>query len=319
MLWFDLGTANPCGDFSLPLHFLFLPPLKIKIAQDMNKLFSFIFLLIIACGQGNSDYVITIKTSYGDMIAILYDETPLHKKNFIKLAEEKFFDSLLFHRVIQGFMIQGGDPDSKRVKPGQQLGGGGPGYNVPAEFNPKFFHEKGALSAARQGDNVNPKKESSGSQFYIVQGTVLKQADLDGLKYDQQKLMAGLRQMYQTMTDHSMFDSLNQIYASGDMQAYQNKLNSFAPRVEKATGVKVTRDGVLSPEKIATYTTVGGAPHLDGEYTVFGKVIKGLEVIDKIAAVQRDPADRPLEDIRMTVTVEEMSKKKITREFGWKY
>jgi peptidyl-prolyl cis-trans isomerase B (cyclophilin B) len=287
----------------------------------MNKLFSFVFILILVsgCGQGKSDYVLTIKTKYGDMTAILYDETPLHKKNFIKLAEEKFFDSLLFHRVIQGFMIQGGDPDSKKVQPGAHLGNGGPGYTVPAEFSPKFFHEKGALSAARLGDNMNPKKESSGSQFYIVQGTVLKQADLDGLKYDQAKLMAGLRQMYQTMTDHSMFDSLNQVYASGDMQAYQIKLNSMAPRVEKATGVKVTRESFLNEDKIKAYTTVGGSPHLDGEYTVFGKVIKGLEVIDKIAAVQRDQADRPLEDIRMTVTVQQMSKKKITKEFGYPY
>ena len=190
----------------------------------MNKLLSFIFLLILVsgCGQGKSDYVITIKTKYGDMTAILYDETPLHKANFIKLAEKKFFDSLLFHRVIQGFMIQGGDPDSKKLKPGQQLGGGGPGYTVPAEFNQKFFHEKGALSAARQGDNINPKKESSGSQFYIVHGTVLKQTDLDGLKYDQNKLMAGLSQMSQNRLHAPLFDSLQQLYASGDMQAYQS-------------------------------------------------------------------------------------------------
>ena len=287
----------------------------------MNKLFSFVFILILvtSCGQGKNDYVITIKTQYGDMTAILYDETPLHKKNFIKLAEENFFDSLLFHRVIQGFMIQTGDPDSKKAQPGAHLGGGGPGYNVPAEFNPKFFHEKGSLSAARMGDNVNPKKESSGSQFYVVQGTVLKQADLDGLKYDQAKLMAGLRQMYQTMTDHSMFDSLNQIYASGDMHAYQIKLNSMAPRVEKATGVKVPREGLLNEAKTKAYTTAGGSPHLDGEYTVFGKVIKGLEIIDKIAAVQKDQAYRPLEDIRMTVTVQQMSKKKIRKEFGYQY
>ncbi len=286
----------------------------------MNKLFSIIFILILVsgCGQNTkNDYVITIKTKYGDMTAILYDETPKHKENFIKLAKEKFFDSVLFHRVIQGFMIQGGDPDSKKAQPGQHLGSGGPGYTIPAEINPKYFHEKGALSAARLGDNVNPKKESSGSQFYIVQGTVMKTNEIGALKYDQQKLMAGLGQMYQSQQHAALFDSLNKIYTSGDMQAYQAKLFSLAPRVEKVTGVKIIRD--VNPAKVQAYTTAGGSMHLDGEYTVFGKVIKGLEVIDKIAAVQKDQGERPLEDIKMTVTVDEMSKKKITKEFGWKY
>src|SRR6187401_2527174 len=124
----------------------------------MNKLFSLLFLLILvsSCGQDKNDYVVTIKTKYGDMVAILYDETPKHKENFIKLAKEHYFDSLLFHRVIQGFMIQGGDPDSKKAQPGQRLGSGGPGYTVDAEINPKYFHEKGALSAARLNDQQNP-------------------------------------------------------------------------------------------------------------------------------------------------------------------
>src|SRR6266516_566856 len=119
------------------------------------------------------DFVITINTKYGDMVAILYDETPKHKANFIKLAKEHYFDSLMFHRVIAGFMIQGGDPNSKKAKPGENLGMGGPGYTVEAEFNPKFFHKKGVLAAARTGGPSNPTKASSGSQFYIVQGTVL--------------------------------------------------------------------------------------------------------------------------------------------------
>ncbi len=286
---------------------------------SMNKLFSFIFLLILisGCGQDKNDYLVTIKTKYGDMTAILYDETPLHKANFIKLAKEKYYDSILFHRVIEGFMIQGGDPDSKKAQPGQPLGGGGPAYTIPAEFSPKYFHEKGALSAARQGDNVNPKKESSGSQFYIVQGTVLKQSDVEGLKCDQAKLMEGMRQMYQSMQHKPLFDSLNQIYSMGDMAAYQSKLYAIAPRVEKVTGLKIFRE--VNPAKGPIYTTIGGTPQLDGDYTVFGKVIKGLEVIDKIAAVQKDQQYRPLENVVMTVTVKEMSRKKITKEFGWKY
>ena len=127
----------------------------------MNKLLSVVFLLILlsSCGQSKKDYVLTIKTKYGDMTAILYDETPLHKANFVKLAKEKYFDSMLFHRVIQGFMIQGGDPDSKKAQPGQQLGQGGPGYTIAAEFNPKFYHEKGALSAARLSDQANRSEE----------------------------------------------------------------------------------------------------------------------------------------------------------------
>jgi cyclophilin family peptidyl-prolyl cis-trans isomerase len=286
----------------------------------MNKLvaFGFLFgcLLISSCAQ-KKDYVVTIKTSYGDMTAILYDETPKHKENFIKLAKEHYFDSLLFHRVIAGFMIQGGDPDSKKAQVGQHLGQGGPGYTVDAEFNPKFFHEKGALSAARLGDQQNPTKASSGSQFYIVQGTVIPQANIDELKIDQMKLNAGMQQFISKPENKPVLDTLQKIYYSGNMEAYKQKMFSIIPEIEKSTGMKLTRE--ISPEKVKAYTTVGGAPHLDGEYTVFGKVIHGLEIIDKIASVQKDGADRPVEDIRMMVTVEEMSRKEITKKFGYTY
>lgn len=274
-------------------------------------------LLISSCAKDTKDFVVTIKTPYGDMIAILYDETPKHKANFIKLAQEHYFDSLLFHRVIQGFMIQGGDPKSKKAKPGESLGNGGPGYTVDAEFIPTLFHEKGALSAARMPDQVNPQKASSGSQFYIVQGTVISPQEIDNLRYDQMQLMTGLRKMFEDPSNKPLLDSLNQLYFAGDMMAYQQRLFALAPRVEKATGLKVINE--VSDAKIKAYTTVGGSPHLDGQYTVFGKVIKGLEVIDKIAAAQRDAADRPLEDIRMTVTVQELSRKKITKEYGYEY
>lgn len=273
--------------------------------------------LITSCAQDKKDVVVTIKTSYGDMVAILYDETPKHKANFIKLAKEHFYDSLLFHRVIQGFMIQGGDPDSKKAQPGQNLGTGGPGYTIDAEFVPSLFHEKGALSAARMGDNVNPGKASSGSQFYIVQGTVVSQEEINNLRYDQMQLMTGLRKMFENPANKALLDSLNQLYYSGDMMAYQQRLFALAPRVEKETGLNVIKE--IPEERIKAYTTVGGSPHLDDQYTVFGKVIKGLDVIDKIAAVQRDGNDRPLEDVRMTVTVEEMSRKKITKEYGYQY
>lgn len=248
------------------------------------------------------------------MVAILYDETPKHKENFIKLAEEHFFDSLLFHRVIEGFMIQGGDPDSKRAQPGQPLGRGGPGYTVDAEINPKFFHERGALSAARLGDQQNPTKASSGSQFYIVQGTKMSEAEL---KIDQNKFNEGMQKFFQDSVNRPTYDSIVALYRQGDMKAYQDFIVRLKPRMEKATGMSVEKE--VDPAILKAYTTVGGAPNLDGGYTVFGKVIKGLDVIDKIAAVPKGQGDRPLEDIRMTVTVEKMPKDKIEALYGYHY
>ncbi len=189
--------------------------------------------------------MVVIKTEFGDMKVRLYDETPQHRDNFIKLVKEGYYNDLLFHRVIKNFMIQGGDPNSRNAGPNAQLGAGGPGYTIPAEFNSKFFHKKGALSAARQGDAVNPTKASSGSQFYIVQG--------------------------QTYTEQ--------------------QLRSFAANY----GMNIT------PEQIEAYTTVGGTPHLDNNYTVFGEVVEGLDVIDKIAAVPTQPGDRPVKDVKMTI------------------
>lgn len=195
----------------------------------------------------NNQTMILISTSFGDMKIRLYDETPLHRDNFIKLAQEGFYNDLLFHRVIQGFMIQGGDPNSKGAQSGQHLGSGGPGYTVPAEFNSELIHKKGALSAARLGDQMNPQKASSGSQFYIVQGKPMTRQELD--------FMAS------------------------------------------RTGLSYT------DEQAKVYEEVGGTPFLDMQYTVFGEVVEGLEVIDKIAAVKTAPGDRPLEDVKFSVTV----------------
>jgi cyclophilin family peptidyl-prolyl cis-trans isomerase len=260
------------------------------------------------------DFVVTIKTSYGDMVAILYDETPKHKANFIKLAKEHYFDSLLFHRVISGFMIQGGSPDSKRAKPGESVGNGNPGYLIDAEISPKLFHKKGALAAARTN---NPEKASSGSQFYIVQGTVLSGSATDEMKVHQLKLRQALQQFLAKPENASLRDSLSKLYSIATKEEYNKKVFSLIPRIEKETGTKLTKD--VSPEMIKAYSTIGGTPHLDGEYTVFGEVIKGLDVIDKIATVKKDGTDRPLEDVRMFVTVEELSKKKITKLYGYQY
>jgi peptidyl-prolyl cis-trans isomerase B (cyclophilin B) len=270
--------------------------------------------LFHSCAQkesGPKDYVVTIKTDYGDMVAILYDETPKHKANFLKLAQEGFYDGLLFHRVIQGFMIQGGDPDSKTAAAGQRLGMGGPGYEVDAEFNPNFYHVKGALSAARTGDQVNPMKKSSGSQFYIVQGQV---QPAEQLQFDQGNLNTGLSQMYQMPEYKPLFDSLIVLRNTGDVTAYNNRITSLIPRVEKATGLVIA----MPENRVKDYSTVGGVPFLDGQYTVFGRVIKGLEVIDKIAALPTEE-ERPVTDIKMTCEVEELSRTEITARYGYQY
>jgi cyclophilin family peptidyl-prolyl cis-trans isomerase len=189
------------------------------------------------------DRIVLISTKYGDIKIRLFNDTPRHRDNFIKLAKKGFYDGTIFHRVIKSFMIQGGDPNSKDAGPNEMLGNGGPGYNIPAEIKENHFHKKGALAAARLPDNINPGKESSGSQFYIVQGKVFSQADIVGMGKD------------------------------------------------------------MSTEQIKAYTTIGGTPHLDGEYTVFGEVIEGLDVVDKIANIKTGKNDRPLEDIKVTVKI----------------
>ena len=190
---------------------------------------------------------ILISTSLGDMMVELYNETPQHRDNFIKLVKKRFYDGTLFHRVIPNFMIQGGDPDSKGADSNIQLGNGGPGYTIPAELVDNLYHKKGVLAAARLGDAVNPKKESSGSQFYLVQGQVFT----------------------------------------------EEKLLSFGLR----SGKKHTE------EQIKSYRTIGGTPHLDGAYTVFGEVVKGLEVIELIANQKRDKNNRPLKDVEMSISI----------------
>lgn len=192
-------------------------------------------------------YYVKIETSMGDMVVKLYNETPKHRDNFIKLVKDGSYNDLLFHRVINNFMIQGGDPNSRGAKPGQMLGDGGVGYTIPAEFNPALIHKKGTLAAARQGDEVNPNKESSGCQFYIVHGDL----------WNADKLKMVERRMGKTFT----------------------------------------------AEQAEVYATLGGTPFLDGDYTVFGEVIEGLEVIDKIAAVKCGPMDRPVEDVKMRLTI----------------
>lgn len=186
-------------------------------------------------------------TPQGDIVVELFNQTPEHRNNFVRLAREGFYDGLLFHRVIQSFMIQGGDPNSRNAQPGEPLGMGDPGYTLPAEIVPGVFHRRGALAAARMGDQMNPERRSSGSQFYLVQGRVWSHEEL--------------------------------------------------------TQMAQQRGLTITEEARQIYTTEGGTPHLDGTYTIFGQVVEGLDVIDRIAAVQTDRANRPLDDVSMRVVV----------------
>jgi cyclophilin family peptidyl-prolyl cis-trans isomerase len=261
--------------------------------------------------EGN-DYLVTIKTEMGEMKAILFDNTPLHKENFIKLSKEGFFDSLLFHRVIQGFMIQGGDPNSKTAGPEDRLGNGGPGYTIPAEFDTALFHKKGALSAARLGDQANPERASSGSQFYIVQGQVMPQASI---QLNMQALSQCVTDLRRNDPDNPLNKQLEDAFNEGGDEMFRAKAMELAEELGKATGNKLR----MSAKEVEVYTTLGGTPFLDGAYTVFGQVIQGLDVLDKIAAVQTAPGDRPVSDVRMFVSVEEMPKAEIAKKYGYTY
>jgi cyclophilin family peptidyl-prolyl cis-trans isomerase len=230
-----------------------------------KHIFLFVTLLIstftFAQKKSKKDYLVTLKTNFGTTHLILFDDTPLHKANFIKLVNQKFYDSLLFHRIIDGFMIQGGDPNSKNAKPNTRLGnGGGNMERIPYEFKPNHVHVKGALAAARDG---NPERKSSACQFYIVQG--------------------------KKMTD----DEITQI-------GQKKQIN-------------------YTTKQRAEYMILGGTPRLDSAYTVFGQAIDNLDLIDTIAKQPKDAANRPKSDIKMSMTLTKMRKKKITKKFGYKY
>lgn len=191
---------------------------------------------------------IRIKTEFGECIVKLYNETPLHRENLLKLVKDGYYNGTLFHRVIKDFMIQGGDPDSKTAKPDSLLGEGGPKYTIPAEFRDSLFHKKGVLAAAREGDMVNPKKESSGSQFYLVQGKVFTDEQLNSLE--------------------------------------EKRLKFKIPEYQRQV-----------------YKTMGGAPHLDRNYTVYGEIVVGLDMVDKIAMLQTDKNNRPKRDVKMDISI----------------
>lgn len=236
-----------------------------------------------------------IKTSEGDIIIRLYDETPKHRDNFLKLAKEGYYNGTLFHRVIKDFMIQGGDPNSKNAPKGKVLGTGGPDYTIPAEFiYPQLFHKRGTLSAARTGDEVNPERASSGSQFYIVWGKIYKSAELKQLERQM-----GIQQ------EQDVFNQLAKQHHDEIMNLRRNRdhvgLQTLQDKLIEETKEKCKSQGkpTFTLEQNEAYTTLGGTPFLDNQYTVFGEVEEGLDIVERIQNSQTDRNDRPSEDVRI--------------------
>ena len=243
----------------------------------------------------NNKTRVRIKTSMGDIVVRLYDETPKHRDNFVKLAKEGYFDGTLFHRVIRDFMIQGGDPDSKGAPAGKNLGTGGPDYTIPAEFVfPKLYHKRGALSAARTGDEVNPNRESSGSQFYIVWGKTYKPAELKQM--ERQLAMQQEQAVFnQLVADNkAKIMELRRNRDRAGLQELQDDLIASTKAICAEKGLPKFTD-----EQVESYTTVGGTPFLDNQYTVFGEVEEGLEIVGKIQEVETGRNDLPKDDVVM--------------------
>lgn len=273
-------------------------------------------LLLLGCGEKKE--VIIFETPYGEMTAILYDETPIHKDNFLKLAKSGQYDSVLFHRVIENFMIQTGDLSTGTAEKDAD-------YRLDAEFMAeKYFHEKGALAAARYGDETNPKKKSSGSQFYIIQGDTY---DEEGLKVRaQRRQFLKLYGLFQRVikTDKAMKLVEKWAYHTNKYQedttydfgsAQETLIMNSQSTLEKIYKTSLDDPGYNEVQK-EVYATTGGAPHLDGEYTVFGRVLEGLDIIDKIAAQATDDRDKPLKEIRLKVRVESMPVAEFEERYG---
>lgn len=242
---------------------------------------------------------VIIKTNFGDIKIKLYNETPKHRDNFIKLVKEHFYDSLLFHRVISEFMIQGGDPTSKRALPSITLGNGENGYTIPAEIVPSLFHKKGALAAARMGDDVNPKKESSGCQFYIVQGRLFTDTLMT---MQEERMLNGMKQdAFRTFLSKEENKTIREKFIACQQQSQIDSIKAIIAQLQPQLDVEFTKlpSYKFSEAQRTAYKTIGGTPHLDGNYTVFGEVLEGLEVVDKIAKTQVDGMSRPLSDVRI--------------------
>lgn len=260
-----------------------------------------LFVFVVSCGSGDrmsDDSLVTIKTEFGEIKVKLYDDTPEHKTNFLKLVNEGFYDNLLFHRVISNFMIQGGDPDSKDAQADVRLGSGTPGYTIPAEINPKYIHKKGALAAARKGGPSNPEKRSNGSQFYIIHGEVFSPGKLDTLAMMKNDRLKN-ELMKEKFTEANA--ELNEFQKNQDQEGFNLCIAKIREEVDSIFNASPQFKFTDAQKEV--YTTVGGYPSLDGDYTVFGEVVEGLEVLDEIAAVETDKYDRPIQDVKMRLEI----------------
>ncbi|GAB6011196.1 peptidylprolyl isomerase [Viscerimonas tarda] len=243
---------------------------------------------------------VVIQTDFGDIVAKLYNKTPLHRDNFIKLVKEDFYRDLLFHRVIKDFMIQGGDYASGTSVLREDDLANAPDYTVPAEFvYPEYYHKRGALAAARLGDNVNPEKASSASQFYIVTGAVFSEAELALLEKQRfEKLKQAI--LGELQAQHK--DTIKELYRGGEKEKLtQFRNNLIAQSIAEAGNRK--DETAFSPTQKSDYASIGGAPHLDGEYSVFGEIIEGMDVVDKIQNIRVNQHDKPLTDVKMRIEV----------------
>ncbi len=282
----------------------------------VKRIFALTFASIILTGCGaraqvnksetemktidSNDVVIDIETTEGNIKVQLFGDTPAHRDNFVKLAKEGYYDGMLFHRVINEFMVQTGDPDSKEAPAGKRLGSGGPGYTLEAEFvYPKHFHRRGALAAARQGDAANPQRRSSGSQFYIVTGKAYSEEELNQM--EKQMSMMAKNNIFRRLASERQ-DSIRAMSMRQDNEGLKN-LEKELVAITESEYAK-SPQGFTAEQRVA-YSTDGGTPHLDGQYTVFGQVIEGMDVVDRIQKAETDQSDRPLNDVRiLKVTVE---------------
>ena len=237
---------------------------------------------------------VELETTYGNIVVELYNETPQHRDNFIKLVKEGYYDGVLFHRVIKDFMIQTGDGNSKTAGPDTSLGDGDPGYTIEAEFvYPKYFHKRGALAAARTGDQVNPERRSSGSQFYIVTGKIYGSEELKMMtqRMAEMKKQDIFRRL--VMENQAKIQQLQAAQNNDELMALQNEL------IQQTEAEAAKTPFTMTDEQLNAYTSIGGTPHLDGQYTVFGEVIEGMDVVDKIQNVTTGRMDRPVEDVKI--------------------